>query len=272
MTDPEWVSFLQWALPRMEMRWAGFRKVRRQVRKRVKRRMDTLGLSGLEEYRHHLEADAGEWGVLDQMCRITISRFWRDRRVWEDLADTVLPALIASARDRGAERLRVWSAGSASGEEPYSVALIGAFLLSDALPIAITATDAHPQMLERARRGRYPEGSLRALPKGWRARAFEALEGEWVLRETFRLGVRFLEQDVRHEAPRGPFDLVLCRNLAFTYFTPALQRAVAERIGGALVAGGALVVGCHEAVPPEAPFAPWEGVRSVYRRRAHDVL
>ncbi|MBW1878571.1 MAG: chemotaxis protein CheR [Deltaproteobacteria bacterium] len=272
MTDPEWVSFLQWALPRMEMKWSGFRKVRGQVRKRVKRRMGALGLSRLEEYRRRLEVDSEEWGVLDRMCRITISRFWRDRKVWEDLADTVLPALDAAARERGDERLRVWSAGCASGEEPYSVALVGAFLLTDPLPIAITATDVDPCMLERARDGRYQVGSLRALPEGWRVRAFEALGGKWALREAFRVGVRFLEQDVRYQVPAGPFDLVLCRNLAFTYFTPVLQRAVAARIAGALVAGGALVVGCHEAVPPEAPLVPWEGVRSVYYRRTHDTL
>ena len=73
--------------------------------------------------------------------------------------------------------------------------------------------------------------------------------------------------DLRDPPPPGPFDLVLCRNGAFTYFAPAAQRAVLERVGGAVRPGGALVIGLHEALPdPPAPYEPWRGARAVFRR------
>jgi len=74
VTDAELVAFLQWARPRLRMRWKGFRKVRGQVKKRVARRLRELGLA-LAEYRAHLEGHADEWAVLDGCCRISISRF-----------------------------------------------------------------------------------------------------------------------------------------------------------------------------------------------------
>jgi chemotaxis protein methyltransferase CheR len=92
VTDQECVEFLQWALPRMQMRWSGFRKVRRQVCRRIQRRMQVLE-KDVQGYREFLEAEPEEWDVLDALCRITISRFYRDRAVFAYLQTTVLPAL-----------------------------------------------------------------------------------------------------------------------------------------------------------------------------------
>ena len=97
MQDKECVQFLQWALPRLSLRWAGFRKVRRQVCKRIQRRIRTIGLADTNAYRKLLETDKEEWQVLDELCRITISRFFRDREVFDCLGAHVLPQL---ARDR----------------------------------------------------------------------------------------------------------------------------------------------------------------------------
>jgi chemotaxis protein methyltransferase CheR len=79
MSDSQCVVFLQWALPRLRVRWAGFRKVRRQVCRRVWRRARELGLADLVAYRAYLEEHPEEWALLDSMARITISRFYRDR-------------------------------------------------------------------------------------------------------------------------------------------------------------------------------------------------
>ena len=121
MRQADCVEFLQWCLPRLHMRWAGFRKVRSQVCKRIRRRLTSLGLEDLDAYQRYLETHAGEWPHLDAMCRITISRFYRDREVWESLRRRALPALAAAAGERGDGVLRAWSAGCASGEEPYTL-------------------------------------------------------------------------------------------------------------------------------------------------------
>ncbi|MFP3941442.1 MAG: CheR family methyltransferase, partial [Thermoanaerobaculia bacterium] len=120
MRDDDCVRFLQWALPRLGMRWSGFRKVRRQVCRRITRRMGELGLRSLREYRERLEAEPGEWRELDRLCRVTISRFWRDRGTFRTLEETVLPALAGAALETGNATLEAWSCGCASGEEAYT--------------------------------------------------------------------------------------------------------------------------------------------------------
>jgi chemotaxis protein methyltransferase CheR len=139
--------------------------------------------------------------------------------------------------------MRVWSAGCASGEEPYTLAL-----LCDGLDIL--ATDVDPVMLRRAEAAEYPPSALRELP------------AEMRLDERTRRHVTFARHDVRDEPPAGPFDLVLCRNLAFTYFDAATQDEVLRRIAGVT---DVLVIGAHEALPDgQRLFEPW--ARCVFRR------
>ena len=99
MNDPELVRFLQWCLPKLGLRWAGFRKVRGTVRKRLNRRIRELKLPDLAAYRDRLEIDPCEWNWLEVMCRIPISRFYRDKAVYDFLAGEVLPACAQSVRD-----------------------------------------------------------------------------------------------------------------------------------------------------------------------------
>jgi chemotaxis protein methyltransferase CheR len=266
--DPgeECVAFLQWALPRLGLRWAGYRKVRRQVCRRVTRRIAALGLSGHAAYRAHLEAHPEEWDALRALTPVTISRFGRDRAVFAALGDEVLPALAAGARAERRARVRAWSAGCASGEEAYSLALLWDDRgLEPALDVL--ATDVHPPMLARARAARYEASSLRELPSALRERGFEARpDGALLVRPEHRRRVTVARHDLRDPPPAGPFDVVLCRNAAFTYFAPDPQRAVLGHLAAALRPGGALVLGLHETLSDPAPgFAPWPGARAVHR-------
>jgi chemotaxis protein methyltransferase CheR len=127
--------------------------------------------------------------------------------------------------------------------------------------------DSHPVMLERARRGCFHPGSLRDLPESWRGRAFERGNGEACLRAEFRGGIDFVQGDVRRALPTGPFDLILCRNLAFTYFVDALQHDILMRLHAHMRECAALVVGIHESLPEDCVgFRPWDGARCTYRR------
>jgi chemotaxis protein methyltransferase CheR len=251
MRDADCVEFLQWALPRLDLRWAGFRKVRRQVCRRISRRLAELGLSDGAAYRTYIDGNTDEWARLDGFCRITISRFWRDRTVFESLRDHVLPALGPT--------VSVWSAGCASGEEPYSLVLAAA---EAGITVRVLATDVDAALLERARTACYPESSLRGVPPPVRARAFD----DGCLRAEYREPVEFRQQDLRTAAPAGPFDLVLCRNIVFTYFAERLQAEVGHRLAHSLRRGGALVVGMHEA-PALDELEPWPQARGVWRRR-----
>jgi chemotaxis protein methyltransferase CheR len=253
MNDHDCVRFLQGALPRMRLRWAGFRRVRRQVRKRLERRIHELDLPDLRAYQSRLASDPDEWNVLDGLCRITISRFYRDRAVADHLRDVLLPRLGCQARDRGDRVLRCWSAGCGSGEEPYTISLLWHLEVSTRFPelaLAVVATDADAAMIDRAEAALYKPSSLRNLPEGLRLAGFDPHEDEFRLRAEFQQEVEFRVLDIREEQPDGPFDLVLCRNLVFTYFDEELQRDLASSIVERLVPGGALVIGIHEQLPP----------------------
>jgi hypothetical protein len=95
MKDIKCIQFLQWALPRLRMRWPGFRKVRRQVCKRINRRIMELRLNDVESYRGYLQIHPDEWIYLDSLCRISISRFYRDKSVFDCIGDKVFPALAS---------------------------------------------------------------------------------------------------------------------------------------------------------------------------------
>ena len=243
--DSECVAFLQWALPQLHMRWPGYRKVRRQVCKRIVRRMRALGLQDVAAYQARLAEDRAEWAVLDSMTRITISRFFRDRDVFEYLCDEALPALHGLAAP---DPVRVWSAGCAGGEEAYTLAIAAN---RRGIPIQILGTDADENQLERARRGRYSAGSLKELPEAWRAEAFIDDHGEQRLELEHRVDVAFGLQDIREQMPDGPFHLVLCRYLAFTYFDDELQRRIARGLLERTVPKGLLVLGKRESWPEE---------------------
>lgn len=271
MQDSEGIQFLQWCLPRLGLRWPGFRKVRKRVYKRMARRIQELGLSGLSAYRSHLDTHAGEWAVLDELCRIPISRFYRDRGVFQCLEEEVLPALGALAVARDETELGCWSIGCASGEEPYTLVIawrLGPGLRLPDLRLRVLATDIDPENLARARRGCYVRSSLKDLLPAYLELAFVPTAQEWCVGRVYREGVTFVEQDVRQAAPPGPFDLILCRNVAFTYFDEVRQRNALRTIVERLAPGGALVIGSGESLPDVVPgLEVWSAKSRIYRRR-----
>jgi chemotaxis protein methyltransferase CheR len=266
--DAACTGFLQWALPRLGLRWAGYRKVRGTVCKRLRRRLRTLGLPDLDAYRAYLQATPAEWSCLDALCRIPISRFYRDRAVFDSLADDAIPALARAAQN-GGRVLRCWSAGCASGEEPYTIVLLWRHRIGKEFPgveLQVVATDVEPAMLARARLGCYAFGSLKDLPKDLTP-SFRRVDDHWCLSAEIRNAVDWRLQDIREAQPLEIFDFVLCRNLVFTYFEPALQSRLLQVIASHIRTGGALVIGAHERLPESDAFEPWNGRRSIFRRR-----
>lgn len=271
MKDLDCIQFLRWSLPKLRMRWQGFRKVRSQVCKRIDRRLRELGLPDVGAYRSYLKDNPDEWRIFDSFCRITISHFYRDREVFRFIERDVLTKLSEEATARGEKELRCWSIGCASGEEPYTLALIwnmAAGLFFTSLKIAILATDVDKSMIERAEEGCYASSSLKDLPPQWTASAFVCQEDRFCIRAEEREKVVFLVQDIRRAAPDGLFHVILCRNLAFTYFNEKLRKEVLVRMRDKLYSGGALVLGIHETLPAgSSGFGPWPGSPGVYRKK-----
>jgi len=271
MKDIKCAEFLQWCLPRLRLRWAGYRKVRHQVCKRLSRRISELGLSGLSAYQSYLEGNALEWPILDSLCNITISHFYRDRDVFDVLQSSILPKLGVELLHAEGDEFLSWSAGCCSGEEAYTLQIIWKTsvipLLHANPPLRIIATDIDHAVLERARKGWYRSNSLRGLPKELIEAAFTCSGKLCSIKELFRENIEFIEQDIRSQLPDGQFHLILCRNLVFTYFDETLQREIFKKIVEKLVPGGILVIGTHESIPQKvAVVTPYENSRCIYRK------
>jgi chemotaxis protein methyltransferase CheR len=271
VTDTDCIALLQWALPQLDLRWPGFRKVRRQVCKRLKRRMHDLGVDDFADYRARLETDPTEWRILDECCHITISRFFRDRHVFEVLRTCVLPNIAARAKREGRDA-RIWSAGCASGEEPYTLKILWDSEVASSCPgvfLSLIATDVDAAMLARAREACFEATSLHELPPHLIERAFDRAGPLFCVKPQYRKGIDFLNQDLQLEAPTPVFDLILCRYVAFTYFSLPLQKQVLQRIIGRLLPNGYLVIGSHEQLPGNnTALTPLASTPQIFEKRA----
>lgn len=279
MPDDPYTAFLQWALPRLGKRWEGYREVQGQVKSRLTDRLQELGLQSLDAYRDYLDAHLDEWDRLDALCRITVSRFYRDPAVFDYLQDEVLPALAEECTSRGASQLRAWSVGAASGEEPYTLRILWRHALRDRFggrTLHVTASEAQPHMMRRARRACHQHGTLKDLPESWIDRAFvydPALDKgkhaePYCLHPLYRRHVTWRQEDIRSSMPDRTFSLICCRNLVFTYFDASLQRECLRRLLDRLRSGGVLILGEKETLPEGVwPLAPIEDDLPLFRYR-----
>jgi two-component system CheB/CheR fusion protein len=219
---------------------------RSTLQRRVQKRMDAVGIDSYAVYLDFLEAEADEFKQLFDTLLINVTHFFRDEAPWQYLADHVLPVLIA--RTPSGVPIRVWSAGCASGEEAYTLAILFAEALgADALRdrVKIYATDADEQALALARAASYTEQQVEGVPEALRNKYFEVTEGRLVFRKDLRRSVIFGRNDLVQDAPISRIDLLVCRN-ALMYFNAATQASVLERFHFALVDGGFLLLGRAE--------------------------
>lgn len=270
MAKKQCVDFLKDALPRLGLRWPGFRRVCRQVCKRVGRRLQELHLGDFASYQAYLAANPSEWETLSQLCRVSITRFYRDRLIFDLLGEKILPELAQRAATGRGGPLRLWSAGCASGEEPYTLSLLWHRYVKPAFPdlaLEIIATDIDEELLARAAAAAYPPCALRELPRLWLAEYFSCRHERYYLLPRFRENVHFSLQDLKKTLPAGPFHLICCRNLVFTYYAEEAQREFLAEIYDLLISGGVLVIGNKEKLP-DSPLAlaPIQPGIPVYRK------
>jgi len=242
----EFDSFLKNVLPDLGLNWRRHR--RRGVRRRVSERMKTLGIRSMAEYQACLARDPKEKNRFLTLLGVTISRFFREAHVFDYLAAEIWPAWS------GRKRVVMFSAGCAGGEEPYTLAILWREHGPAGVRPVILAADLDPEALPRARRGVYPPSSLREVPAAIKARYFHPQNGQWSLDEDVKKMVHFYRADLRHSGFPEELDLVLCRNLAYTYFALQAQEETGRAMAKALAAAGLLVVGAKERPKPEMMF------------------
>ncbi|HJT55702.1 MAG TPA: CheR family methyltransferase [Ktedonobacteraceae bacterium] len=243
------------------------------ILRRIGRRMTVTHRPTMREYADYLEAHPEEVGELVKAFLINVTQFFRDPEAFTYIRNEVLPRLIMQARERD-RVLRLWAAGCASGEEPYSLAMLLTDQLGAELPewsVKIFATDLDEAAINFARRGLYSETLLKSVPGEYRERFFEHFDQGYRISKTLRQMVIFGQQDLSRSAPFPRIDMVLCRNVLI-YFTPELQEYVLNQFAFSLVPNGYLFLGKAETVRPTSSY--FELVNKhwkVYRRTGNIV-
>ncbi len=219
---------------------------RSSLTRRIEKRMRNIGVDTLRGYMDYLEVHPDEFTELFNTILINVTSFFRDPPTWEFLAAEVIPDLVASRTPD--EPIRVWSAGCASGQEAYSLAmLLAEFLGLDALKerVKVYATDVDEEALSQARQASYMAKDLEAVPRVFVERYLERSAGRYVFHQDLRRGVIFGRHNLIQDAPISRVDLLLCRN-TMMYFNAKTQAEILARFHFALSDRGFLVLGQAE--------------------------
>jgi chemotaxis methyl-accepting protein methylase len=214
------------------------------IARRLQRRMAAVGSTDLDAYVELCRSDPGEYQKLISAFLIGVTEFFRDAPVFDYIRQRVLPCLIASRRETG-RVLRLWSAGCATGEEAYSLAMVVADALGDELPawqVRLFATDLDPDAITFARRGIYPAAAARAVPAELRQRYLLPRGDELEVGPDIRRFVVFGQHDLAERAPFPRCDVIVCRNVLI-YFTQELQTRTLQLFAFSLQDDGYLVIG-----------------------------
>ena len=219
---------------------------RTSLMRRVRHRMDQGGYDSFDQYLDVLQASSDEFSALFNTILINVTAFFRDTEAWTYITSDVLPRIFA---DRGpTDPIRVWSAGCASGQEAYTLAM----LLAEALGpddfrqrVKIYATDVDEDALTEARAATYDAKAVASLPAAMLERYFEKVNGHYVFHKDLRRAVIFGRNDLVKDAPISRVDLLVCRN-TLMYMNAETQRNVLTRLHFALAPQGTLFLGHAE--------------------------
>jgi chemotaxis methyl-accepting protein methylase len=239
------------------------------LRRRIAVRMRARGQHSFAEYSALLDRDAGEYDHLLDTLTINVTKFFRNVETWQAIEQQVLPTLF-----EGRGPVRVWSAGSASGEEAYTCSMLTRDWLAregrsgEASRLQITGTDIDRRSLDAARLGEYPDLSMGETPPDALRRWFTG-GPPWTLRPEAKQNVSFERRDLISGEPLSGQQLIFCRNVVI-YFDREIQELLFKRFYDALAPGGFLVMGKVETLIGEARllFKPVNNRERIFRRPA----
>jgi len=244
----------------------------RCIRRRIAKRLRLCQVADFASYLKRLEMDRDELDTLLATISIHVSQFFRNPDTFRVLEQKILPDLCSRARVTGRTNLTFWSAGCASGEEPYSLALLVDDQAATDLDIQVLATDISTPVLETARMGIFDAVRLREVPAAVIDRYFLRTNERFRLIERVRNKVEFLRHNIMTSDEYPAADLILCRNVLI-YFTRPEQERILLRFAEILPEHGALVLGRSESITGNIRryFQSEYPVERVYRRTAEAI-
>jgi two-component system, chemotaxis family, CheB/CheR fusion protein len=263
--DPQFEALLQFLRDSRGFDFTGYK--RSSLMRRVERRMQQVSIASYADYLDFLQLHQDEFTALFNTMLINVTGFFRDPDAWSHLRDDAMPAVLAARKPN--EPIRVWSAGCASGEEAYSVAIMLAELMGPEDfrdRVKIYATDVDEEALAQARQATYPDSSMKAVPDELREKYFEQQGQRNVFRTDLRRSVIFGRNDLVQDAPISRVDLLLCRN-TLMYFNAETQARIVNRFHFAMNDGALLFLGKAEMLLSHGElFAPIDLKRRFFRK------
>ena len=252
LPDPEFETLLSYIQESRGLDFRGYKRT--SLRRRLTLRMEAVEAGSFSDYQSHLEADPAEFENLLNTVLINVTSFFRDTEAWDVLKNDVVPRIVAQSEPD--LPIRVWSVGCASGEEPYSIAM----LLAEALGtvdfcsrVKIYATDLDEEALRTARLATYAPRDVEGVPPELLERYFERTNNHYVFERELRKCVIFGRHNVVHDAPISRIDLLVCRNLLI-YLEAETQSVVLPRLHYALNNDGYLFLGKAETQLARSPL------------------
>lgn len=246
---------------------------RNLVYSRLSRRLRALGLTTFREYREFLAANESELEAFINAISTNLTKFFREAHHFDHFRTHVAGPFARAGHSATGRRLRVWSAGCSTGEEPYTIAAVLKREIRDIdrHDVRILATDIDTEVLARGARGEYPENSIDEVPEIYRD-FFPTVGGEHeaatvVVEDEIRSLIAFRRLNLMEPWPfNGPFDAIFCRNVMI-YFDAATKSALVERFTQKIKPGGWLYIGHSESLIGSHPGLQLAG-RTIYQREA----
>ena len=266
MDDRQFKELLDW----FGLCWDGYHRVRKGVKKRIRRHMQVCGCRNVHDYLSKLAYDE----ALKKQCRallaVSISRFFRDCKIWQTLAEEILPALTSGERDR----IAVWSAGCARGEEIYSFKILWNEMRARcaSLPkLEVWATDMNQEYIEAAQEGVYSASSLKETPDELQDKYFKRLPKTsfFAVRDSVKQGICWRRIDLlKDPPPADDFHMIFLRNNLLTYYRKTLVYPAFLKVVETLVEGGYLIIGSKEKLPAAVDqFRSYPGHSSIFVKK-----
>jgi two-component system CheB/CheR fusion protein len=243
-TDEAFEALLRYMRDSRGFDFTGYKRT--SLMRRVHHRMDQAGFTSFEGYLDGLQASSDEFTALFNTLLINVTSFFRDAEAWEFLGADFIPRMLAERAP--SDPIRVWSAGCASGQEAYSLAMLLAEALGRAefrQRVKIYATDIDEDALAEARLAAYDARAVESVPADLLTRYFEQANGAYVFDKDLRRAVIFGRNDLVKDAPISRVDLLVCRN-TLMYLNADTQRNVLGRLHFALKPQGTLFLGHAE--------------------------
>lgn len=268
--DPRFEALLDYLKRTRNFDFSGYKRT--SLIRRAQKRMEAVGISDYIDYIDFLEVHPEEFSNLFNTILINVTNFFRDESSWEYIAKEILPSILTKSQT---EPIRIWSAGCASGEEAYTIAILLCEALgTDAFQqrVKIYATDVDDEALAQSRTASYSEKGLEDVPVPYRDRYFLKAGDRYLFRQDLRRCLIFGRHDLVQDAPISRLDLLICRN-TLMYLNAETQARILARFHFALNESGFLFLGKAEMLLTHTNlFTPTESKFRVFNKTARTNL